>query len=387
MSRIVPAFVLILCAQIHADALLPRDENDPYLWLESIESARSMAWVHAQNDSTLAALTPRAPFRELYERNLKVYNSVERIAMPDVHAGYVYNLWKDEAHERGLWRRTTVDDYTAANPVWENVLDFDSLSSAEGKEWVFAGADFLRPSCERCMLSLSRGGSDAVEIREFDLRTKRFVASGFKLPEAKSGSAWRDANTLLIASGLDRDQLTTSGYPRTVKVWKRGTPIESAAPLFAGDTTDMGSWAFSICTTDREYFLVVRGLTMFKSTVFALERGTLVQLDIPVDASLVTIMKGQVILWLKTDWRVGDRSYAQGALVGVDYDDLLAGRKTIHPIWTPTGLSCIYSVSNTRNLVILNVLDNVQGELFECSYRDAAWAARRCAGIRSNRGR
>jgi len=50
------------------------------------------------------------------------------------------------------------------------------------------------------MLSLSRGGSDAVRLREFDMDAKRFVADGFVLPEAKGGATLFDADTLLLKS-------------------------------------------------------------------------------------------------------------------------------------------------------------------------------------------
>ncbi|HUI63848.1 MAG TPA: S9 family peptidase, partial [Bacteroidota bacterium] len=379
MSKSIPVLMITIYASLLTGLTADQDPSDPYLWLESIEGEKSLEWVRAQNDSTMAALTLGSPFQGLYEKNLKVYNSLERIAYPDVHGRFVYNFWKDERNERGLWRRTTVQEYRKANPVWEVVLDIDSLSKAESENWVFAGADFLRPQCDRCMLSLSRGGADASVIREFDLRTKRFVEGGFALPESKGGTSWKDENTLLVSSGLTKDEVTTSGYPRVTKIWKRGTPVQSATSLFAADTTDLGAWVYSIYTPERQYILVAQALTIFKSTVFAVEEGNLIKLDIPTDANLVTILQGRVILWLKTEWHVGDNTFAQGSLVGVDYDELLHGRKSVHAIWTPTGKSCISSVSNTRNLLLVNTLNNVRGDLLEGTYRGGTWSFKRVA--------
>jgi len=48
------------------------------------------------------------------------------------------------------------------------VLDFDALSAEEGVPWAWGGAECLPPEQRLCMVRLSRGGSDAVEIREFD---------------------------------------------------------------------------------------------------------------------------------------------------------------------------------------------------------------------------
>ena len=377
MSSIITVLMMAMSASGMAGFMPGQEANDPYLWLESVQGEKALAWVRVQNDSTLAALTPGAQFRDLYDRTLSVYNAVDRIAYPEVHGKLIYNFWKDERHERGLWRRTTVTEYLHGKPVWETVLDIDSLSRTEGESWVFAGADFLRPQCELCMLYLSRGGADASVAREFDLRTRRFVDGGFVLPESKGGTSWKDRNTLLVSSGFTRDEVTTSGYPRVVKIWKRGTSFESAQPFFGGDSADMGSWVFSLYTAERQYVLVTQGLTMFTRTMFAVEDTGLVRLDIPRDADFMTILRNQVIVWLKTDWHVGNSTYVQGSLVGVDYDGLLRGLRIVHRIWAPDGKSCLNSVSSTRNLLLLSTLNNVRGELSECAFQGGAWAARK----------
>ena len=66
------------------------------------------------------------------------------------------------------------------------MLDLDALAKAEHENWVWPARTGLPPDYERALLSLSRGGGDATVVREFDLKTKHFVADGFSLPEAKS---------------------------------------------------------------------------------------------------------------------------------------------------------------------------------------------------------
>ncbi len=81
---------------------------------------------------------------------------------------------------------------------------------------------------------LSRGGADAVVLREFDLAARDFVSGGFALPEAKGGAAWLDRDTLLLSSALGEGMATSSGYARTVRLWRRGTdPL--AAPIIFED--------------------------------------------------------------------------------------------------------------------------------------------------------
>ena len=81
----------------------------------------------------------------------------------------IYNFWKDADHQRGLWRRTTQSDYLTGNPTWETVLDIDALAKEENTPWAFGGADCLEPENRLCLVNLSRGGSDATEVREFDV--------------------------------------------------------------------------------------------------------------------------------------------------------------------------------------------------------------------------
>ena len=152
---------------------------------------------------------------------------------------YFYNFWRDDQHVRGLWRRTTLDQYRRKQPRWETVLDIDELAKQENENWVYAGTTCLRPKYERCLLSLSRGGGDAVVVREFDTRTKTFVKDGFTLPEAKSSVDWRDENTIYVGTDFGPGSLTSSGYPRIVKLWKRGTPLSEARTLFEGQASDV----------------------------------------------------------------------------------------------------------------------------------------------------
>ena len=92
---------------------------------------------------------------------------------------YYYNFWRDAKNPRGLWRRTTLDEYKKAKPNWEIVLDLDALGKEEKTNWVWHGAQALKPDYKRALVSLSRGGADASVVREFDLTTKSFVNDGY----------------------------------------------------------------------------------------------------------------------------------------------------------------------------------------------------------------
>src|SRR5579859_7193343 len=198
MTRLL--FLLaILCVRpvlVAAQQTSSPASDDPFVWLEDVESARSMEWVNAKNAATLAALTRPPLYQTLFDRIKQNLDSKDKIAYPQIMGDALYNFWQDADHERGIWRRTTWASYATANPSWETVIDLDSLSKAEGVMWSWQGANCLEPEYKRCIVALSRGGSDASERREFDVTTKQFVAGGFRVPEAKTSTTWGDDNTL-----------------------------------------------------------------------------------------------------------------------------------------------------------------------------------------------
>ena len=106
------------------------------------------------------------------------------------------------------------------------IFDVDALADAEDENWVWAGAEVLEPDHSLALIELSRGGADATVVREFDMDKRQFVADGFELPEAKSGVTWQDRDTVLVGTEFGPDSMTDSGYPRIVKRWRRGQPLE-----------------------------------------------------------------------------------------------------------------------------------------------------------------
>jgi len=216
MSRFPLAAILVLAMTAPiAQAQAPAD--DPYQWLEDVEGAKAMAWVREQNGISQPQLEATPGFKELHDRLLAIYNSKERIPGVQKRGKWLYNFWQDEHHPRGIWRRTTLEEYRKPEPRWETVLDIGKLSDAENQKWVWKGATCLYPDYRRCLVSLSRGGADAVEVREFDTVAKQFVKGGFVSPESKQDVAWRDADSIYVARDFGPGSMTTSGYARIVK--------------------------------------------------------------------------------------------------------------------------------------------------------------------------
>ncbi len=352
-------------------------DNDPFIWLEEVESEKALEWVEEKNSQSLGILKSDRRYGDFYAESLEILNSRERIASPSIIGDFIYNFWQDAEHVRGIWRRTPREKYLAGNPEWEIILDIDEMSEKDGANWVFGGASGLYPDYNSFMVSLSRGGGDAVVRREFDMTTKTFIEDGFYMPEAKGGLSWLDENTLLISTDLGEETMTTSGYPRQIRIWKRGMALEDAPVLFEGEKEDVSSYGFVINKNERKYVLFGRGITFYTSEYFAYENGEVIRLDIPEDANLVNILNNQVIIDLKSDWQVGNQLFRQGSLVSVSYEDLLNNRHDLTLIVEPDERSGVRSVSASYSRLIVNMLNNVSSELYIYDYENGSWNATR----------
>ncbi|HOW49061.1 MAG TPA: S9 family peptidase, partial [Rubrivivax sp.] len=214
-------------------------EPDPWLWLEEVESERALAWVRARNAESRARIEAWPPFEATRARTRQILDAADRIPAVQRRGGHLYNFWQDAANPRGLWRRTTLAEFRRPQPAWELLLDVDALGRTEGEGWTWGGAVCLGPEYRRCLLRLSRGGADAVVVREFDLETRRFVDGGFTLPEAKTEVEWLDDDTVYVGTDFGPGSLTDSGYPRVIRRWRRGQPLGEAPVVFEARPDDV----------------------------------------------------------------------------------------------------------------------------------------------------
>jgi prolyl oligopeptidase len=372
MFALLIALVLAVTAPVAADAMPNADpSDDPYLWLEDVDGERALDWVRARNDETAAVLQTSA-FDTLEKRVLGILDSDARIPYVEKLGPWYYNFWTDAKNPRGLWRRTTFAEYRKQEPAWETVLDLDALGAAEHENWVWKGADCLKPAYKRCLVSLSRGGADAHVVREFDLETKDFVASGFTVSEAKTNSAWLDADTLYVATDFGPGSMTTSGYARIVKIWKRGTPLESAETLFEAKGDDMLAYAVRDHTKGYERDFVGRLMTFYTNEMYVRRGSELVKIDKP-DSSKATIHRDLLLLELREDWSIGGATYAAGALIAIDFEAFLSGARRFDILFSPTARKSLAAVSPTLNAILVNELDNVHNRVYALRRTGGKW--------------
>jgi len=371
-------FRLLCLAMLSAAALSaaqpPAPADDPYLWLEDVAGAKPLEWVEARNKISLAELTAAPAYQPLYDRLLAIYDSKARIPAVKKRGAFYYNFWQDAEHPRGLWRRTSPDEYRKENPAWETVLDLDALARDEKENWIWKGAEALYPHYDRYLLSLSRGGGDAVVIREFDLPTKSFVRdNAFNLPEAKSDVAWIDRDTIYVGTDFGAGSLTASGYPRIVKKWRRGTALADAPTVLAGENADVAVGAYVVDEPGFHREFIRRAITFYTSETYLHDAGKLTKLDLPLDAQPGTY-RDQITVELRTAWTTGGRTYPAGALLAMDYARFLKGERDFALLFTPTARSSLAGTSATRHHLIVNELDHVRNRLYTLTLRsDGGW--------------
>jgi len=369
------AAVLAGLAALATIGASPTGDSDPFQWLEEVQGEKALAWVKEQNAVTTKLLESRPEYKPVYDRTLEILDSKEKIPTPELLGDTVYNFWKDDVHERGIWRRTTVASYRTAAPQWETVVDVDALAKAEGKAWVWHGANCLPPAYARCLLSLSVGGSDAHVLREFDTKAKDFVSGGFSLPEAKSFTAWRDQDTLWVGTDFGAGSLTSSGYPRIVKLWKRGTPLSEAKTIYEGKAEDVASTGETEILSDGRYDVVTRTPAFFRQETYLLVKDKLAKVDIPEDAQPRGYFHGRLLFSLRSDWTpvAGGQTYREGSLLASPVDDLLGGKRRLEVLFEPSARVSLAEVGRTRDRVLIETLDNVKSRLTALSLENGAW--------------
>jgi len=282
--------------------------------LEDVEASKSLDWVKARNQETRNKLDKDAGFLKLRTDLQVILDSKDRI--PGIHkmGDFYYNYWMDADHQRGIWRRTTLEEYRKPQPKWETVFDLDALAKEENTNWVFKGANCREPQNDRCLFQLSHGGADAVVVREFDLKSRSFVKNGFTLPEAKQSVSWRDKDSIFVATDFGKGTMTDSGYARIVKEWKRGTALTAAKTILEGQQTDMGVGAGVSDHGGIKHELVSRQITFYTSEQFVRENGKLIKLDVPSQSG-VGFFSTQILITPREPWKVGTKKRMQQVVI------------------------------------------------------------------------
>src|SRR5580700_9643033 len=358
---------------MNAGTQAPTESADKYQWLEDVSGERSMAWVKAENERSAKVLESDPHFAGLEATALKVLEAPDRLATPSINGDDVYNTWQDTNHVRGILRRTSLTDYLSRQPHWQTLLDYDALGKQDNQKWVEQGRACLYPGNELCLVGLSAGGEDAVTMREFNLKTGKFVEGGFMLPRSKQDVVWLDKDTLLVARDWGAGTMTKSGYPFVVKLWKRGQPLDQAKEVYRGAETDVGAGAITLHDGDGHHAMAVgRAVNFFESEISLLTPAGAKRIALPGKANVNGLLNGQIIVTLDEDWKPegGDTKFVQGSIVSLDLEAVKKDPRHLKPtmVFVPTATEFAQRVATTRNRLLVTTLENVQGRVYSYSF-------------------
>jgi prolyl oligopeptidase len=355
-------------------------DDDPYLWLEDIEGPRALAWIEAQNERTLSTFGT-AEFAADRDALAAILDRPDKIPYIARRGSYFYNFWMDAQQPRGLWRRTTPESFRLEQPSWEILLDIDALAAAEHEDWIWSGASTRPGTHDRAIVRLSRGGSDAVVLREFDLVSKAFVSKGYFLPEAKSAASWLDPDTLLLSSAWGGD-VTTSGYARTVRLWRRGTDATQMPVLFEVPRKSMSAGAAVDRTEATKTVWFYDSIGFFDADVWLADAAGdhRIKLDLPTDVQ-VDAHRGWITIKPRTAWTVGGKTYPGDTLLGMKLDTFLAGGRDFAVLFEPGARRSLQDFSWSGYQLVLSILDNLQPVFEVLTPSEGEWARTRLTGL------
>ena len=374
--------LLVTCALVAAaSAIGARSavDSDPYLWLADIRGTKALDWVRENNARSDAELRSDPRFAANRESILSLLNAKDRIPEGTLEHDWVLNFWQDAEHVRGIWRRTTISDYAQHAPHWQTLLDLDALDARFHQDWVWKGAD-CTASFDRCLVNLSPGGGDAVVVREYDPRTRQFLANGFSLPLAKSTAQYLDENSILVATDFGPGTMTPSSYPRIVKLWRRGEPLSAAHLVFEARPRDMVATPRVFRGPYGVAALIERKPSFFRSDYYLLGAGeALHKLPLPQDAQLQGVTRGELLATLQDDWHRADKTIAAGSLIALSVEKGAAtkGGRSVAVLFTPNAHAMIDDVQPGRDAVYASVYQDVKGSIHEFRPAQGGWSDQR----------
>ncbi len=379
MRRFAVLLIGLVAATAAFAAPKGKTVEDPYIWLEDVHGEKPLAWVKEQNTRALGLLKADPRYQRNYDAILGVLDATDRIPYGGLDHQFVFNFWQDAEHPKGIWRRTSIADYANPAPQWETIIDVDKLAADEKENWVWKGAG-CTPTLTRCLVHLSRGGGDAVVVREFDLGTNSFVKDGFYLKEAKSDVTIVLDDMVMFGTDFGAGSLTTSGYPRIVKIWHRGQKIDDAETIVEGKDSDVSVSPAYLRNGDERMALVVRAPSFFEAEYYLpASDGAWWKLPLPLSAQLQGLYKGHLLFTLREDWTPpGAGKIGKGALIAVAIKEFGAN-SPLQPvvIYAPGPRSSIDQVSAGRDAVYASIYDNVVGSVHAFRFADGKWTDNR----------
>jgi prolyl oligopeptidase len=104
---------------------------------------------------------------------------------------------------------------------------------------------------------------------------------------------------------------------------------------------------------------VSRSTDFWNSERYELRGSELIHIDVPPDASSLSIHREWLLIEPRTDWTFGTTTYPAGSLLATNYDEFLGGGRELSVVFEPDAHTCLHQYAWTRDRLLLVTLADV----------------------------
>lgn len=316
--------------------------DDGYLWLEQPHDAKALEWARQSTRSSTQALQALPAYAGLRQELGDVLKGQPAEADVVLLGERGLRFLKDPAHPYGRLQTRARNAGGGFDGEWRTVLDVAELRSREGIPFelqAYSLGDACLASSARCLLRLSPGGGDEVEIREFDLNRGRFVDGGFQVPRSRAFVEWMGPDLLLVETTANGQPKTAAGWPAQVSLWQRGQALSEARPVYNAQASDAIVQLGSTRNPAHPVGVITRAIdysTFEIATVTA--SGKVETLPLPRDLAPMGAIGAtgeHVIVQLGTAATVAGRDYAAETVLAYSVDASRPAADRVSVIYAP----------------------------------------------------
>ncbi len=351
-------------------------------YLEIVEGAEALEFARKNNGISDARIKSDKRFQTTFDEILKIVTAKDKLPAFYLMHDEIYNFWQDNVHIKGILRKTSVKAFNSGAPTWETVLDIDQISKSEQENWVYKGINCLEPSFEICILQLSRGGKDAVVLREYNLKERQFVVGGFAITESKSAIAWLDQNTILVGDATNPATLTASGYPSEIKVLKRGERLSDAKVIFSCGPTCMSAGVSSQYNNGKRYAFATNQISFFEAQEYRLDLQSLKAIPIPIPktANFVALFKEKILFTNREPLK----DFKAGSLLSISVDARSLEVSKVDVVFSPSESSFYEYLMASKDHLWVVTLNEVKKRIIKYSLSSGRWVAESLSALNEN---
>lgn len=361
--------------------------EDELQWLETPHDAKALAWAREATDKTRQQLGALPSEKAIATELTTVL--AQAPAEPDQYplGERVIRFFRDAAHPYGLLQ-TAPRNAKGIVKDWKTVLDVADLRKREGIAFELQAYGFgnscLAPEYTRCLLRLSPGGSDEAEIREFDLTKGAFVAGGFKVGKSRAFAEWMGPDKLLVAHTLDGAPKTLAGWPASVRIWNRGTPLTEAKSVYEGQPGDAILQISTVGSGEQTQGVVTRAIDYSTFEILLINADGKPQL-LPLPRSVKSFgvlgaSSRHVIAQLSQDATIEGKAYKAETVVAYDTGTDAKEGHRVSAVYTPVEGEFVDAgyggLAAARDDVFLVVNRNLGQRIIGSRFTNGQWKQR-----------